>query len=83
MNKAADETTDAPAADDHNKSKLGVFQVVGSILAAMFGVQSSENRRRDFEQGRLGVFIVGGILFGVFFVAALYAVVSLVLSAAR
>ncbi|MEE4661574.1 MAG: DUF2970 domain-containing protein [Halieaceae bacterium] len=71
---------EAPASDE--KQGLSVLQVLGSVLAAMFGVQSSERRRRDFEQGRVGVFIAAGVIFGLVFVVAIYLVVSLVLSQA-
>ena len=69
-----------PAAE--RSGGLSVLQVLGSVLAAMFGVQSSEKRRRDFEQGRIGVFIAAGVIFGLLFVVTLYLVVSLVLSQA-
>ncbi len=60
--------------------RLNPFQVVGSVLAAAFGVQSSRNRERDFAQGSFGPFIAAGILFTVLFVGALYLIVTTVLS---
>lgn len=62
---------------------LGPLQVVGSVLAAALGVQSSKNRERDFKQGRFGVFIAAGIIFTALFVGAVYLVVTTVLSNAR
>ena len=59
---------------------LGLREVVGSILAAGLGVQSSRNRERDFREGRAVVFIVAGLLFTALFIGAVYTVVSLVLS---
>jgi hypothetical protein len=59
------------------------LQVVGSVLAAAFGVQSSRNRERDFTRGSFGPFIAAGIIFTVLFIGALYLVVSTVLSNAR
>ncbi|MBK6738003.1 MAG: DUF2970 domain-containing protein [Haliea sp.] len=38
------------------------------MFAAGLGVQSSKNRERDFEQGRLGVFIATGIVFTLLFI---------------
>ncbi|MFV8817288.1 DUF2970 domain-containing protein [Haliea sp. E17] len=64
------------------KRGLNPLQVVGSVFAAMFGVQSSKNRKRDFEQGRAGTFIAAGIIFGILFVVTIYTVVQLVLSSA-
>ncbi len=66
-----------PAAPE---KRLNPLQVVGSVLAAAFGVQSSRNRERDFTQGSFGPFIAAGIVFTVLFVGALYLVVSTVLS---
>ena len=59
---------------------LGLREVVGSILAAGLGVQSSRNRERDFREGRAIVFIIAGLLFTALFIGAVYTVVSLVLS---
>ena len=65
------------------EKRLNPLQVVGSVLAAGFGVQSSKNRERDFKQGSFGTFIAAGILFTILFVGAVYLVVSTVLSNAR
>ncbi len=66
--------------EDETQSRLNPLQVVGSVIAAAFGVQSSRNRERDFKQGSFGHFIVAGILFTALFVGAVYLVVSAVLS---
>ena len=74
-----------PTAGPENETggrSLSFFQVVGSTLAAAFGVQSSRNRERDFSQGRVSHFIVAGIIFTVAFVIAVIVVVRLVLSSA-
>ena len=65
------------------KKRVNPLQVIGSVLAAGLGVQSSKNRERDFKQGRAGVFIAAGIVFTVLFIAALVTVVLLVLENAR
>ena len=62
---------------------LSTLQVVGSVFSAALGVQSSQNRERDFKKGRFGVFIAAGIIFTALFVGTVYLVVSLVLSNAR
>lgn len=72
-----DKDSEAP---ETRQSKLGALQVVGSVLAAGLGVQSSKNRERDFKQGRIGVFIAAGIIFTLAFIAAVMTVVQLVLS---
>ena len=54
----------------------GLFDVVKSVLAAAFGVQSEENRERDFKHGKASHFIAVGIAFTVIFVLVLIAIVS-------
>ena len=56
--------------------------VIGSVLAAGFGVQSSRNQQRDFAQGKARNFIIGGIVFTALFVLTVYMVVSTVLDKA-
>lgn len=69
-----DESTDAP--------RPSTWQVMKSVAAAAFGVQTEDARRRDFSRGRPGSFIIAGIVFTALFVIALVVVVNLVLSAA-
>lgn len=54
----------------------GPLEVVKSVLAAMFGVQSPENRERDFKHGKASHFIVAGIVLTVIFVLVLINIVS-------
>lgn len=65
--------------DEQPRGKPGLVQVIGSVLAAGFGVQSSRNRKRDFTQGKATAFIVTGLVTTLVFMAAIYGVVSLVL----
>jgi hypothetical protein len=65
------------------EKKPSPLQVVGSVLAAGFGVQSRKNRERDFKGGSFKTFIVAGILFTAVFIGTVYLVVSLVLENAR
>jgi len=57
-----------------------IFQILKSVLAAFIGVQSEENRKKDFTQGSLKNYIIGGIVFTVLFVAIIIFVVSAVLA---
>ncbi len=59
--------------------KPSILQIIASVAAAAFGVQNSKNRTRDFEQNSILPYIVGGIVFTVVFVGAVYLVVSTVL----
>lgn len=55
------------------------WQMLHSVLAAAFGVQSGKNRARDFSQGKPGQFIAIGLMFTLLFVLLLVLVVKLVL----
>lgn len=57
----------------------GFWQVVMSVMAAAFGVQNAENRKRDFEHGNPLVFIAAGLIFTVVFILVIVGVVYLVL----
>ena len=72
-------TTDAPdnsQSDELDEGKaLNIFQVMGSVSAAFLGVQSKENKERDFKRGNFKVFVAVGIIFTFLF---LYGVATLV-----
>lgn len=57
---------------------LTLFQVMSSVLAASFGVQSKENKVRDFTRGKPVHFILAGIIFTIIFMLALILLVNLV-----
>ena len=59
--------------------KPGFWAVTMSVLAAALGVQTEENRQRDFEQSSPLPYIIGGLIFTVLFVLTLVGVVMLVL----
>jgi hypothetical protein len=62
----------------HDK-KPSLLQVIGSVLAAFFGVQNSKNRERDFKHGNHRQFIITGIVVTAVFVLSVYALVQMVL----
>lgn len=70
--------TDEQSAPDQDS--LSFWQMLGSVLAAAFGVQSSKNRQRDFSRGKPLHFIFLGIGFTAVFVLLVISVVRLVLS---
>lgn len=65
--------------DDPNNKAPGFWQVLHSVMAAAFGVQSSKNRTRDFTHGKPGQFLLLGVLFTGVFAMTLFAIVKLVL----
>jgi hypothetical protein len=57
-------------------SKPTVTQVFKSVLAAFIGVQSEENRKKDFEHGSLSTYVIAGFIFTALFVVAIIFLVS-------
>lgn len=68
--------------NDNNKNTESVsfLQVFSSVLAAMFGVQTEKNRERDFNQGKLWHYVLGGLIFAAIFIAILVSVVQFALA---
>jgi len=63
-----------------NQSKApNLWQVIASVLAAAFGVQSSKNRERDFQHGNVATFVGVGLVATVLFVLLIYGIVALVI----
>ena len=73
MSDHHDNSTDDP------QEKIGLFAVVMSVMAAMFGVRGSRAHERDFTKGRPAAYIIVGLIFTVLFVGLLVGVVVLVL----
>lgn len=74
MNDTHDKDQDKPS------PKPSFLQIVLSVIAAAFGVQSSKNRERDFKGGNIYVYIVAGVIFTAVFVVVVIFVVRLVLT---
>ncbi len=60
-------------------SKSTITDVIKSVLAAAIGVQSDDNRQKDFEQGSLSTYLIVGLVFTVLFVSGLVFLVSTIL----
>ena len=66
--------------DDNDPGKAPTFwQMLHSVLAAAFGVQSGKNRARDFTHGKASHFIALGTLFTLVFILVLIGLVHLAL----
>jgi hypothetical protein len=72
------QTANAPA--ENESEELTLWQMLGSVMAAAFGVQSKKNRERDFTKGKPIHFIILGIGFTVAFVLIMSLIVRLILS---
>ncbi|OOE88990.1 DUF2970 domain-containing protein [Salinivibrio sharmensis] len=59
-----------------NKPRL--TDVMKSVIAALFGVQSQQNRERDFGHDSPAAYIITGVVMIGVFIAVLLALVSLV-----
>lgn len=55
------------------------FQMVGSVMASFFGVQSKARRERDFKSGKFKHFVAVGALMTVVWYGVIAAVVKFVL----
>jgi hypothetical protein len=60
-------------------SKPSLLDVVKSVAASAFGVQSAANREKDFQQQSVVPYIVVGVVFVIMLIVSLMLVVSLVL----
>ena len=67
---------------DNQGNAPTLFQVLGSVLASMFGVQSNRKREQDFTHGKPSQYIVIGLLVTLLFILAVWGVVSLVMKLA-
>ena len=71
-----------PAPEAPRERGLSLWQIISSTIAAALGVQSSENRNRDFKQGKPTQFIIAGIVFTFAFVIGMILLVRMVLGLA-
>ncbi|MEZ5597600.1 MAG: DUF2970 domain-containing protein [Pseudomonadales bacterium] len=62
--------------EDSAGKPLTFLEVAGSVLAAFLGVQSRENKIRDFTRGNAIHFILTGVLLTAAFVGVIVAVVA-------
>jgi len=62
--------------------KPSFVDVVKSVLASFFGVQSNENRKRDFQHGNPMQFILVGVVLTVMFIVAMIIIVKVILASA-
>jgi len=65
--------------NEQPEQPLRFIELLQSVLAAAFGVQSGKNRSRDFNRGKPSQFIAIGLLFTLVFVLLLFVIVKMVL----
>jgi len=64
----------------NSTKKITPLSFMGSIISAWFGVQTKDNRERDFEHGKFHHFVIGGIIFAVLFILLVIGIVKIVMS---
>ena len=64
---------------DQDEGSLSFWQVVQSVAAGFFGVQSAENRSRDFTHGKVGHFAIVGLLMTLLLIGVIWGAVELAL----
>jgi hypothetical protein len=57
-------------------------QIAQSVGAALLGVQSSKNRKRDFQTGKPMHFIIGGVIGTLVFIGVIVLIVQVLLATA-
>jgi uncharacterized membrane protein YhdT len=68
--------------EDKNQPTSSFLQVAKSISAAFLGVQSEENRQRDFTQGNPKHYIIAGAIGTIIFIVVLWIIVKVVVNLA-
>lgn len=70
--------------DDHShQQQPGLLDVLRSVGAAFFGVQSEANRQRDFTHGKLSHYVIAGAAATVVLVLTIWGLVQLAVTLAR
>ena len=62
-----------------NDSGVTPFSIIKSALSAMIGVQSNENRERDFKSGKFWHFFIAGFIVLAGFILFVWLIVKLLL----
>ncbi|MDH3993639.1 MAG: DUF2970 domain-containing protein [Gammaproteobacteria bacterium] len=75
MNQAVKQDIDV---SPDTEQDLTLLQVMGSVFAAGFGVQSKQNKVRDFTRGKPLHFVIAGLAFTVALLVGLITVVHLI-----
>jgi len=64
---------------EETSGKVGLKQVIGSVIASFLGVQRSDNYERDATKGRLSQYIVVGLIFTILLIMFVIGLVSFVM----
>lgn len=73
-------TSDNNKNTDHEEASPGLFSLLQSVIAAIFGVQNDKNRQKDFQKGDATQFIALGIGAVIFILIVMIIIVKSVIS---
>ena len=59
-----------------DKPRLTLLSLIGSVILGALGVQTTERRERDFQQGNGWHFFIGGVIFFICVVVGLIMLVN-------
>ncbi len=62
---------------------MNPIRYIMSVLQAFFGVQSSENRERDFAEGNPAVFLIVGLIMTLIFMVNLLLFVNYIVGVGK
>jgi Protein of unknown function (DUF2970) len=68
--------------NEDKRQRHSLLSVLGSVLASMFGVQSSHKHEADFTHGKPMHYILVGLLVTLVFILTVWGVVKLVVGLA-
>ena len=57
--------------EQNDEKPPGLFNIIKSVLCAMIGIQTEENRKKDFESGNVGSYIAVGVVVVIIFIFTL------------
>lgn len=72
--------TDPHKQDDNKPTQVSTLDVILSVFRAWFGVQTEENRKRDFSSNDPTPFIVAGVIFALIMILGVIIAVKFALS---
>ena len=72
--------TEPQKQEDNKPTQVSTWDVIVSVFRAWFGVQTEENRKRDFSSSDPTPFIVAGVIFALIMIVGVIIMVNIALS---
>lgn len=71
---------DSTNSNDNKPTQVSTWNVIISVFRAWFGVQTEENRKRDFSSNDPTPFIIAGVIFALIMIVGVIIAVNIALS---